>query len=125
MTATKPAMPMSANVVTGAQAMAASMREDSDACRVAALQYGRSTLEYAAKTARKSPGKALGAAADVKAVTSTVALAGSWSGSEADRGPASVVNLSVLLDGCPAPERLAAAREVPERHETAETLPDA
>lgn len=65
-------------VISPADAQAESMRDDSQATRLAGLRFSRRTVEAAAELAKDKPLDALEMAQNVKASLQGAALAGDW-----------------------------------------------
>lgn len=65
-------------VISPADALENTLREDGNATKTAGMKYARRAAEHAAKLAEESPDLALEQAANVKQVLQTAAIAGGW-----------------------------------------------
>lgn len=66
-------------VISAADALANSLREDGNATKIAGMKYARRTVEAAAQMAHTEPLMALERAQEVKAALQAAGIAGSWS----------------------------------------------
>jgi len=73
-----PAIPLSSNVVNGADSVSITLGEMGRDTKLAGMEYAKLVTEHARGMARAEPERALEAAGNVKAALQSAAIAGDW-----------------------------------------------